>query len=195
MSIIPVSQLKSLFFEFPLAKGNYSFCNHHGYSIVPQTIAFNMPDNEVRIKKPQIDETTEGRLEEIAQAILLLAEEKNIVVEQLKPLDHGKKGVAIDTGTDYVVRIQLGELPERVKQEWLLQPVAYKFDKDLNVTIEILEKLEMGNVSFKETSLICAEAIENGYTIWDNAPQNFARKPNGKVVYIDPDGFSKRPSY
>jgi hypothetical protein len=190
MTVMQPNDIQSLFFQFPLSNGPYSFCNHHGYSIVPQTIAFGMPDDQVRIKKPAIDQAVEARMNQIVQTISELAAEQDIEVERIAPLDHGKKGVAVDIHPDYIARVQLGKLDKRPDQEWLLGSVAHEFDENLNVTVEVVEKIKTGVARTNQIQDVIGLAYDNGFKIWDQAPHNFGIRKNGQCVFIDPDGFS-----
>jgi hypothetical protein len=185
-------KLQALFFQFPLAKGSYGFCNHHGVSIVPQTIVFGMPDDQVRIQKPVPSQLHTERMTSIVEKINELAESAGIAVDRMETLDHGKKGVAYSISDTHIARIQLGKLAERPPLPWIHQADAYSYDRGLDVTFEIMEVLPEEAES-EQRQLLIAQAREEGWVIWDAAPQNFRKTPDGGARLIDPDAFCPKP--
>ncbi len=185
-------QLQDLFFRFPLADGQYSFCAHHGVSIVPQTIVFNMPDDQVRIQKPVPSKSHTERMASIVEKINELAESADIAVDRMETLGHGKKGVAYSLSDTHIARIQLGKLAERPHAPWIHQADAYAYDPDLDVTFEIMETLPE-EADSEQRQLLIAQAREEGWVIWDAAPQNFRRTADGRAKLIDPDAYSLKP--
>ena len=192
--------VKDTLSKFPVADHHKSWDNGEGYAVTALAILYGVSDQMIRNKKIDLTKLDLQRLQKIKSIAEVLCNQVNVSFKGLVPLDHGKGAVALlcDEEEKYVVRIQQGELPDRPKSEFVLPALNKYYDPKINLTFEVLEKLETTGMTKDDAFDLKAKTRQEGILdFWDVTSHNIGRDiRTGKILILDPDSYSiKKPSH
>jgi hypothetical protein len=190
--------LEDCLLNFDLTSHAPHLYDFEGRSGVAVGIAYGMNFYDVRRKKPKLsdlDPIISNRILAIHQAIQNLCEQTGIPFEEIKALDHGKHAVVIGINSDHVIRMQLSHLPDRPKFGYILQALSYVYLPELNITIEILPKVTVGDIEQADIAHIALMIRKEGIVFFDQVYKNVGRDKDGRLLIIDPDSYEDKNTH